>query len=372
MRYLFVLLFLSITELLAQPISHEIKGVKNYTNLFQSSDNPKISCYRIPAIVTAPNGDIIVAIDQRVPSCADLRGNKNINIVMRKSCNNGKTWSKIIPVVDFPEGQSASDPSMIVDTTTKTIFLFYNYMDLNKAPNCYFLQYVKSTDNGKTWSKPVDITSQITPETWHHHFKFITSGRGFYTSTGKLLHCLVNLQKGLYVFGSNNHGASWYLIPTAIPIGDESKIVELSDGNWQINSRVNNGGYRYVHTSTDEGKSWHSAIDSSLIDSGCNASFIRYTTKKEGYAKDRLLFANAKSKNQRKNLTVRISYDEGKTWSKGKTVYQGAAAYVSLTILKNGDIGLVFEQDEYTKNPFLSFSLEWLTDGKDTLTKPYK
>ena len=69
-------------------------------------------------------------------------------------------------------------------------------------------------------------------------------------------------------------------------------------------------------------------------------------------------------------MTVRISYDEGKTWSEGKTIYSGSSAYSSLTILENGDIGLFFEQDDYTKNPFVSFSLKWLTDGKDKWKKP--
>ncbi len=371
MKYLLLVLsFFYVTgAVLAQEISATasctVNIMKNSVVLFDSDKHPEVACYRIPAIVTAPNGDVVVAIDERVPSCADLRGSKNINIVIRRSSDNGKTWSKIERVVDFPEGQSASDPSMIVDTDTKTIFLFYNYMDLNKAPNSYYLQYVKSTDNGKTWSKPVDITSQIAPQSWQKDFKFITSGRGIYTSTGKLLHCLVNLQKGLHVFGSNDHGATWYLIPTPIKVGDESKIAELADGTWMINSRVNTGGYRYVHTSTDEGKHWTSVVDTNLIDPGCNGSFVRYTLKKDGFTKNRLLFVNAKSKNQRKNLTARISYDEGKTWSEGRTIYSGGAAYVSLTILKNGDIGLIFEKDNYTKNQFVSFSLEWLTYDED-------
>ena len=67
----------------------------------------------------------------------------------------------------------------------------------------------------------------------------------------------------------------------------------------------------------------------------------------------------------RENMTVRISYDEGKTWSEGKTIYKGASAYSSMTVLKNGDIGLFFEKDDYTKNVFVQFTLEWLTDGND-------
>jgi sialidase-1 len=65
-------------------------------------------------------------------------------------------------------------------------------------------------------------------------------------------------------------------------------------------------------------------------------------------------------------MTVRISYDEGETWSEGKTVYSGLSAYSSMTVLANGDIGLFFEKDDYTKNVFVKFSLSWLTDGKDS------
>ncbi len=68
-------------------------------------------------------------------------------------------------------------------------------------------------------------------------------------------------------------------------------------------------------------------------------------------------------------MTVRISYDEGNTWSEGKTIYAGSSAYSSLTKCKNGDIGLFFEMDEHTKNTFVCFSLEWLTDGKDKYNK---
>ena len=69
-------------------------------------------------------------------------------------------------------------------------------------------------------------------------------------------------------------------------------------------------------------------------------------------------------------MTVRISYDEGETWSEGRTIYKGESAYSSMTIMDNGDIGLFFEQDDYQKNPFVSFSLQWLTNGKDKYRKP--
>ncbi|HUH29149.1 sialidase family protein [Gelidibacter sp.] len=344
-------------------------GAPVFQDLFNTSMTEGVECYRIPAIITAPNGDVIAAIDERVPGCGDLKWSRDINIIIRRSADNGKTWSNIETVVDFPDGQSASDPSLIVDHVTNEIFLFYNFMNLDTEKDIYYLHVVKSADNGKTWSKPEDITSQIAKPEWHKDFKFITSGRGIQTRSGKLLHTMVNLNSGLHLFGSDDHGKTWYFIDTPIQPADESKVIQLADGSLMINARVNGKGMRYVHTSTDEGKTWTTKEAPELIDPGCNASIIRYTSVEDGYDKNRLLFSNAKSEKGRVNMTVRISYDEGKTWTEGKTIYEGPSAYSDMTILANGDIGLFFEQDEYTKNPFVSFSLDWLTDGKDSYKK---
>ena len=368
------IILLIITSCSAQNKAYQISdGVIQIHDLFNASANDSISCYRIPAIVTAPNGDLVATIDERVPSCGDLKWSKDINIVMRRSEDNGNTWSAIESIVDFPLGKSASDPSMIVDEITKDIFLFYNYMNLDTEKDIYYLHVMKSADNGKTWSEPKEITSQIAKPEWHKDFKFITSGRGIQTSDGKLLHCMVNLNSGMHLFGSDDHGETWFLIDTPIAPADESKVVELVDGSWMVNARGNDKkGVRYIHTSSDEGKTWTTKAEPQLTDPGCNASILRYTAIKDGYNKNRLLFANANSEKGRTNMTVRVSYDEGETWSDGKTIYKGPSAYSSLTVLKNGDIGLFFEKDEYTENVFTSFSLEWLTDGKDSYEEPKK
>lgn len=159
------LLFFSVLHSSAQKERPQLaEGLTQVHDLFNASMNASVSCYRIPALVTAPNGDLVVAIDKRVPSCHDLRGSDDINIVIRRS-----------------------------------------------------------SDNGKSWNKSEDITSQIAKPEWHNDFKFITSGRRIQTSTGKLLHCMVNLDSGLHLFGSDDHGKSWYLIDTPIIPGNESK-----------------------------------------------------------------------------------------------------------------------------------------------------
>ena len=338
-------------------------------NIFDTTMKDSVSCYRIPSLVTAKNGDLIAAIDERVPSCGDLIWSKDINIVIRRSQDNGRTWSDIETVIDYPLGQSASDPSMIVDEKTGEIFLFYNYMDLDKEKNIFKFHVVSSKDNGHTWSKYTDITPFIAEKDTHKDFRFITSGRGVYTSDGRMLHTLVNLKKGLSVFGSDDHGKTWYRLEGYINPADESKIIELCDGRWMINSRVNNSGIRYAHVSADKGKTWTSRPDSVLVDPGCNGSIIRYSSVNEGDDKNRILISHAANAKERNNLTIRLSYDNGKTWAYSKTIHPNGSAYSSMSIMKNGDIAVFYEKDGHHLNEVATFSLGWLTDGKDTFKK---
>ena len=324
-----------------------------YVDLFDNSMNNEVFCYRIPSLVTTTNGTLIAAIDERNNSCGDLKWNRDINIVIRKSFDDGKTWTKIEKIVDYPLGRSASDPSMIVDKKTNEIFLFFNYMDLDNAKDIYRFMVIKSSDNGENWSEPIEITNNIIKKGWEKDFMFITSGRGIQTKDGTLLHCLVNLNKGTHVFGSKDHGKSWFLIDTPLSPGDESKIVELLNGNWLVNSRVNSNDSRYSHISKDNGQTWVTYKNTDLKDPGCNASLINYD--------EFLLFTNAFNSKYRKNLSLSISEDQGKTWAKNQTIYTGESAYSSMTKLKNGDIGVFFEKDNYTKNVFVRIPKSWLT-----------
>ena len=368
---LFLILFPTLFACGPQKSAKDINAWDNAVDtvvrkpLFDVSMKEGITCYRIPALVTATNGDLIAAIDERVPSCGDLKWSDNINIAIRRSTDNGHTWLPIETIVDFPLGQSASDPSMVVDEETGEIFMFYNYMDLIHAKNEYRFHVISSKDNGKTWSEHRDITEQLSVAEMKDDFKFITSGRANYTADGKIIHTIVNLSRGLYVFGSDNHGKDWYFIDNPVKPADESKIIDLPNGKWMINSRVNNFGFRYRHISDDMGKTWTSEVDSALTDPGCNGSIIKYSSVKNGDDKDRIVISQIADPKGRNNLTIRLSYDNGKTWAYSKSLYPLGAAYSSMTVLKDGNIAIAYEKDGYSTNEIAIFSLAWLTDGQD-------
>ncbi|WP_442505420.1 sialidase family protein [Novipirellula sp. SH528] len=334
--------------------------------LFVSGQNDTHT-FRIPAIATAVNGDLIAACDARRKGSADLIGQRTIDIVFRRSTDNGKTWSAM-EVLDPYEDGGCSDPSLIVDDTTGDIFCFYNYMVADKSSKEYRFVVQKSSDHGVTWAAPIDFTDQVAGPELKEAFKFITSGRGIQTRAGLLVHNYVEVGKGVTLFASSDHGMTWKTIGKVSP-GDESKVVELPDGTLMVNSRIG-PGKRFVHRSSDGGKNWDSVSDFSLPDPRCNACIIQYTAKRDGYSKDRLVFVNAASNSGRENLAVRISYDGGWTWSDGKVIDPGPSAYSEITVLKDGSFGVLYEPG-YDEVRFVRFTLEDLTDGEDRLIKPY-
>lgn len=324
--------------------------------LWRAGDNG-IRSYRIPALCTAPNGDLVAACDARTNNGGDLNVHQPINITIRRSSDNGKTWTEPVNSWNWPweagSKWSGSDPSFIVDKKAKKIFLFYNVWDwtTTEGGNGVYLFYVQeSADNGKTWSKPRDITKEIAFEDWPFFAKrgdsgfiFISSGSGIQTKSGALLHTLVhaNGKRGNAIFGSLDHGKTWKSFGKPTNGGDECKIVELADGSWMINSRCG-GCRRLIHISKDKGETWESHFDNNLMDPGCNAQIMRFGNNE----KKILLYTGCKSSG-RNNVTLRVSTDDGKTWTEGITICEGGSAYSDITILKDKSIGVLWEGAGY-------------------------
>ncbi|MGN0854249.1 MAG: exo-alpha-sialidase [Kiritimatiellia bacterium] len=326
--------------------------------LWKSGEND-IGSYRIPALATAPNGDLVAACDARKNHGGDLNSSQPINISVRRSVDGGKTWTPAVYSHQWPfnekEKWAGSDPSMIVDSQAKKIFLLYNVWNIGAGDRVFRFYVQESRDNGKTWSKPRDISRDIAFEGWPFGksdraggFIFISSGSGIQTKDGTLLHTLVHVGDGNALFGSPDHGKTWKSYGRPATPGDECKVVELSDGSWMINSRWRGGG-RQIHVSRDRGQTWESRYDQTLKDPQCNAQLMTFGPKGKV-----LLFSNCNS-NGRNNLFLRASIDNGQTWSEGIRIEPGGAAYSDITVLKDGKtIGCLYEGAGYSTIDFVA------------------
>lgn len=343
---------LSLVAGIASAAMSEVK------TLWKRGDNG-VAIYRIPALCTAPNGDLVAACDARTNHGGDLNTSQPINITIRRSTNNGKTWTE--PVNSWTwtwsdsEKWAGSDPSFIVDEKAKKIFLFYNVWECKNNYGVYQFWVQESSDNGKTWSKPRDISADIAFPEWPFGkpqnkggFIFISSGSGTQMKDGTLVHTLVHVGDGNALFGSTDHGKTWKALGKPAKCGDECKVVELSDGSWMINSRWRGGG-RQIHVTKDRGETWESRYDGALADPQCNAQIMRVGKV--------LLFSNCKS-GRRNNLYLRASTDDGKTWNDGISICPGDSAYSDITITKDNKVGILYEGANYHTIDFVTVPLK--------------
>ncbi|WP_199119880.1 exo-alpha-sialidase [Pedobacter sp. ASV28] len=340
--------------------------------------------YRIPAIITAADGSLVTITDKRWNNTGDL-ANKIDPIVMR-STDNGKTWSAPLTIANFGAATGAGDAAIVLDKSTGDLICLLSaekgfFASTNAAPAKVLV--IRSKDHGLTWGSPVDITSQIYSPTLNAGWKglFVASGRAHQLRDGKIVAAIAvredvsGVEKiNNYMISSNDHGFTWTASTGRAELdGDEAKIVELNNGNLLMSIR--NTGTRRMNISTDQGLSWGKAYNQTdLKDPNCNGDIIRYTSTLDGYDKNRLLHSIPFAAG-RANVSVLLSTDEGITWPIKKTIFPSTSAYSSLTILKDGSIGIYYENGEYGdvyNMYFVRFSLHWLTDGADTYKPPVR
>lgn len=313
---------------------------------------------RIPALIVGQTGTLLAFCEGRHGG-----DGSETNMILRRSFDFGNTWQTVQTVLrgdHYGGGYNAiMNPCPVVDQSDGTIFLTCNYV-VNSNPSQNKALVITSTDEGATWSLPVDITSSVGPV-------YTGPGVGIQLASGRLLIPSWDSGQSLAIY-SDDHGASWqggdYLETPAI----EPQAVELIDGTVMMNIRSYRvQGCRAVATSNDGGSTWSGLYDDyTLVEPICQASILRYTRESDGFRKNRILFSNPDDPEDRVNMTVRLSYDEGATWPVSRAIYSGAVAYSCLAVLPDGTIGLLYEKWPLETNiAFARFSLDWLTEGED-------
>ena len=344
--------------------------------------------YRIPAITTAPNGDLLISYDER-PKDNGNGGSDAPNpnhIVQRRSTDGGKTWSAPTYIHQGTEtGKKVgySDPSYVVDHQTGTIFNFHvksydqgwgGSQAGTDPENRSIIQaeVSTSTDNGWTWTHRT-ITADITKDNpWTA--RFAASGQGIQIQHGAHAGRLVQQYtirtadgtvQAVSVY-SDDHGKTWQAgTPTGTGM-DENKVVELSDGSLMLNSRASDGsGFRKVARSTDGGQTWSEpASDKNLPDSVDNAQIIRAfpnAAPSDPRAKVLLLSHSPNPKPwSRDRGTISMSCDDGASWATGKVFNENFVGYTTIAVQSDGSIGLLSEDGNYGGIWYRNFTMNWL------------
>jgi sialidase-1 len=348
----------------------------------EQSGDAGVHTYRIPALAVANDGTLIAAFDARNDSPNDLPG--NIDVMVRRSRDLGRSWSAARRVVDFDSGRGGGDPSLLVDRITGRVFLFYEYAPAgmgifkssadrdSSSTTTVHPHVIWSDDAGATWQGPRDLTASLKPA--GATGMFATSGHGIQLSArsptpGRLLQpsAWLDTERRMHAANaySDDHGATWRL-GTSIGTGlDENKAVELADGRVMQNIRAyeKTRTHRLVAISRDGGVTFGPVTeDPQLPDPRNNADIIRVAPDAPAGSRDAqmLLFSNTADETRRVNLTVRLSCDSGKSWPVSKVVQQGPAMYSVMARLPDGTFGMLYENGNAEGIAFVRFDLAWV------------
>lgn len=368
------------------------------TDLFTANTNG-YTIYRIPGIIVTPKGSLLVYCEAR-KNRSDWAA---IDPLVRRSTDGGQTWEAakrlLLPDVNITKNPAAlarksgkegettvNNIVMIPDARTGRVHCLYCI----EYQRCF---YTQSDDDGQTWSTPREITTALEELRPQYDWKVLATGpgHGIQLRSGRLV-IPVWLARGTEGNGhkpscittiySDDAGKSWHAgaiinnetEPLVNP--SETIIAELADGRVMVNIRSEvKDKRRGVAISPDGATKWSRPhLDQTLMDPVCMAGICRYSTTTTA-DRNRLLFSNPNSTSGRKNLTIRLSYDEGKTWAVSRTLEPGASAYSDLTVGPDGTIYCVYERgqpgqakaDAYQLLTVARFDLNWLTQGKDML-----
>jgi sialidase-1 len=407
----FLACVLATALLIAASAAHAAAPLLEKVDLFEAGTNG-YALYRIPGIVVTKRGTVLAYCEARRTGKSDW---DTIDILLRRSTDGGKTWTERAKIADVP-GPKTKNPVALAQKLANPDDVTYNNAvaipDQNGAVHfLYCLEYarcfyIRSDDDGATWSKPVEITATFDKFRPEYDWKVLATGpaHGIQLKTGRLIVPVwLSLGTGGHahrpsvtsVIYSDDLGRTWSRGEIAVPnteqwvFPNETVVVELADGRVMLNVRSESKNHRrLVTTSRDGATGWSKPqFDDALLEPICMASIVRVSEKPVS-TQNRILFANphnlertdgkavdGKSRD-RKNLSLKLSYDEGKTWAVNKPLEPSYSAYSDVAVLRDGTMLCFYERGrkgDAGKNPtsyagltVARFNLEWLTDGKDS------
>lgn len=357
-------------------LSHAVAAEAPPTPLFDSGKEG-YRRYRIPSLLTTPKGTLLAICEGR----RDGRGlTGNIDIVLKRSTDNGKTWQPLQVIAD--DGPNTlGNPCAVVDGKSGVIWLALTRShgsdtedDIvagtsREATRVYL---TSSADDGRTWAPLRDISASVRQRNWTWYGT--GPGIGIQLQSGRLLIPCYHAEAGTktyrsHVIYSDDQGKTWQRGPAVGADCTECQVAQRIDGSLVLSARTLTGSpQRTTSLSKDGGKSWSEPVkDKQLYDPSCQAVLYR-VPQPNASRKSRWLYCHPAGPDGRRNLTVRLSRDEGRTWPVSKLIRAGDSQYCCLAALPDGQIGCLFESwvDRNYRIFFVKFKLEE-TDSKGQL-----
>lgn len=323
--------------------------------------------WRIPAMVVLhhqqgenanKNGRVVTMADNRFNHNGDLPN--HIDVYERHSDDNGATWSTHKMVVGTEAdhalvggGHGFGDVSLVECASGKIVAIMVGgpgYFQSTPS-NPIVPTIITSTDGGDTWSTPRTLTDELYNTTYKEgavQGSFAGSGRGLMLQRQKneqlngrimfaMSHRFANNNVQEYIIYSDDEGDTWkFSTQSAYSGGDESKLVELADGTVMISVRQN--GQRGYNKSTDGGVTWGTQAKwADISGCACNADIL--------YVNKHVMLHSYPNNGSRKNLTIKASFDDGKSWSNPYVVCAPGASYSTMDVTKDGDIAIFYEDN---------------------------
>ncbi len=357
------------------PEPQKLTEVRLGIGLRQHNDD-NVDTYRIPGLATTNNGTLIAVYDIRYNSSVDLQ--EDINIGMNRSIDGGQTWEPMKVIMDMkewgglPENQNGiGDPSVLVDRANNTIWVaavwahghpekrnwWASKPGLTPEKTSQFM-LVNSTDDGVSWSEPINITKQVKKSEWYLMLQ--GPGKGITLNDGTLVFPAQFKDKKQMphstIIWSKNHGKSWTAGTGAKENTTEAQLIELDNGNLMLNMRDNRNSQdttitngRSVYVTDNLGKSWtkHQTSRTNVLkESTCQASLIKEEFIVDGKKQKMVLFSNPNTKQGRHHMTIKVSFDDGLTWPVKNQLLLDAGngrGYSCLTKIDDNTVGILYE-----------------------------
>jgi len=318
--------------------------------------------YRIPALLIAEDGSLLAFCEGRKQNAGDTG---DIDLVMKRSEDDGASWSAL--QVIHEEGGDApitiGNPCPILEPHSGVVHLLF-------TRNNKRLFSTASSDNGLTWSTPIERTEIL--DSLDCDWIRVASGpvHGIQTRTGRLIAPLWlsdaeredrNKDDAIdrYRCGilySDDGGDTWQtggLVPATLNRLNECTVAEIKD-RLLLNIRCTDAGARAVSYSQDGGATWSEPVlDESLPCPTCQASLLRSTLGNES----RHYFSNPASATSRESMTLRISEDDCETWPTSIVLYEGPSGYSDLAELHDSRIACLFECGETQYSEKISIAI---------------